>query len=106
MDCTSASWRRGQTVYAFWVQSVFESVASAWRIEARRMRRLDVRVLSIRNRMIIYTAFSALLVVALYIYSPVSLIAFVAQSVIAFSLLEVVNYVEHYGLERRCDGKR
>ncbi len=36
-----------------------------------------------------------------------ALLAFAVQGVIAFSLLEVVNYLEHYGLERRRlpDGK-
>jgi alkane 1-monooxygenase len=28
------------------------------------------------------------------------------QAIVAFSLLEAVNYVEHYGLERSHDGRR
>ena len=32
------------------------------------------------------------------------LLFFLAQSFVAFSLLEAVNYVEHYGLERSYDG--
>lgn len=29
---------------------------------------------------------------------------FVLQSVVAFVLLEIVNYIEHYGLQRKTDG--
>jgi alkane 1-monooxygenase len=56
--------------------------------------------------MLIYTGACALLLVAIGLYSALSLLVFVAQSIIAFSLLEVVNYVEHYGLERGYDGAR
>jgi alkane 1-monooxygenase len=32
---------------------------------------------------------------------PLGLIVFIAQAVVAVSLLEVINYIEHYGLSRR-----
>jgi len=56
--------------------------------------------------MVSYTLASVVILVAIGLYSRVSLVVFVTQSILAFSLLEVVNYVEHYGLERRFDGTR
>lgn len=38
---------------------------------------------------------------ALVVFGIKALILFIIQSVIAFSLLEIVNYIEHYGLSRK-----
>ena len=37
----------------------------------------------------------------LLIYGAIGVAVFVGQAVVAFSLLEVINYIEHYGLTRR-----
>jgi len=36
----------------------------------------------------------------LLIYGAIGVAVFVGQAVVAFSLLEVINYIEHYGLTR------
>ena len=43
----------------------------------------------------------ALLASIAAVYGPAGLSVFVAQAAVAFSILEVINYVEHYGLVRR-----
>jgi alkane 1-monooxygenase len=97
-----ASAPRGKGYYAFWPRTVFGSLASAWRIEARRMERLGRRVLEPRNRMLWYPAVTLAMAAALAAaFGPWAMLFFFAQGAIAFSLLEVVNYIEHYGLSRR-----
>jgi Fatty acid desaturase. len=48
-----------------------------------------------------FIVLQAVTVAGFVIWSPWLGIAFIVQSVVAFSLLEAVNYIEHYGLERR-----
>lgn len=96
---------KGVSVYRFWFRSVFGGLASAARIEARRLRRKGRSVLSLSNRFILY-ALSTLGGAAAFglALSPIATLFFVLQALVAFSLLEVVNYIEHYGLERRIRG--
>lgn len=96
-----ATARHGESVYAFIPRSVLGGLASALRLEAARVRRRGARAWSWRNRFWRYAAELAA------IYAAVGLLAgtrgvlvFAVQGVIAFSLLEVINYVEHYGLVR------
>ena len=102
-----ATARRGQSVYSFWAQSVIGGVQSAWQIEARRLARMGLGVASLRNRMIGYAFLQTAITVGIAVWlGPIGLAAFAGQAIIAFSLLEVVNYIEHYGLERSHDGRR
>ena len=102
-----ATARRGQSVYSFWAQSVIGGLRSAWRIEARRLERMGRPIASARNRMIWYALLQTGIAVAIVaVLGPVALAVFLVQAFVAFSLLEIVNYVEHYGLERRHEGGR
>lgn len=103
-----ATARKNETFYAFWLRSVFSGYMHAWKIENERLRRNNQRALSIHNQMLWFTLLPflccAMITAAFSIYTsqfswqvPVF---FFGQSVVAFSLLELVNYVEHYGIER------
>ena len=96
-----ASARRGENLYAFFYRSVTGSWVSAWDIEKKRLGRKKLRVLSLHNRMLRFVLFQvAVLSGILVAAGPVSLIAFVMAAVIGFLLLETINYIEHYGLQR------
>ncbi|KRO57495.1 MAG: hypothetical protein ABR98_07620 [Cryomorphaceae bacterium BACL7 MAG-120910-bin2] len=84
-DPTSA--RRNETVYAFWIRSVFGVWRSAWHIDAPMMRR--------------FLVWEVALLLALAWVEPAALFPFVAASAVGFLLLETVNYIEHYGLSRK-----
>ena len=107
-DDTATS-RKNQTVYAFWRQSVLGGYRSAWRLEAKRLGRINRPVWSTDNEMIRFALLPLLLMAALTgLFSWwagqltwIVPIYFVAQSVIAFLSLECVNYIEHYGIMRR-----
>lgn len=103
-----ATARYGETFYAFWPRTVKGTFVSAWHIEKKRLARMKKPVASIHNRVLMGVAYEALLAVGMgLIFGPVGLVYFVFQAIVGFSLLEVVNYLEHYGLERKeiGDGK-
>jgi alkane 1-monooxygenase len=98
-----ASARLGESFYAFWPRTVVGSFRSAWGIEAQRLGRAGAAAWGPRNRMLWYVAAPLAAAGALAAaFGPVAGAFFLAQGVVAFSLLEVVNYLEHYGLERRA----
>ena len=97
-----ASSRLGETFWAFWPRTVMGSLRSAWHLEAERLARGGKSVWSLSNENLQSWAMSvvlwgALLAVLGWVVLPFLLI----QAVYGFSLLEVVNYLEHYGLLRR-----
>lgn len=101
-----ATARKHQNVYAFWVQSVFAGYAHAWKIETQMLRNRNRSKYSLHNRMFWYTLLPILLcamitmVYATYGINWLIPIFFFGQSIVAFTLLELVNYVEHYGILR------
>ena len=103
-----ASSRLGEAFWAFLPRSVVGSVASAWEIEKSRLERKGQPTLCIQNDVINAWAMSAVLFgVLLGIFGPSILPWLLIQAIVGFSLLEVVNYLEHYGLARqkRPDGR-
>jgi alkane 1-monooxygenase len=97
-----ATARYGENVYTFIPRSVAGQLASAWQLEGERLARRGDPVWSARNRMIWY----AVALLAAYagvgaFFGPLGLVFFALQGCVAFASLEVVNYLEHYGLARR-----
>lgn len=97
-----ATARFGESFYAFWPRTVVGGFKSAWEIETNRLAKKGAGTLSPRNRIITYLAAEAALLLFFWIFLGVaSALYFIGQSLVAVSLLEVVNYIEHYGLLRR-----
>ncbi len=103
-----ASSRLGESFWAFLPRTVSGSLSSAWEIEAARLDRLGKSHWSLRNDILGAWAMTIVLFAALTIaFGPVVLPYLVLQAILGFSLLEVVNYLEHYGLlrQRKEDGR-
>jgi alkane 1-monooxygenase len=103
-----ASARLGESFYAFWPRTVAGSLRSAWGLERARLRRMDRSLWTPRNDILSAWAMTVVLFAALALaFGPVVLPYLLLQAVLGFSLLEVVNYLEHYGLlrSRREDGR-
>lgn len=93
--------REGEGLYPFWARAVPASVVSAWRIERHRARRFGRSPWTLGNRMVRYGLTMALIYLwVAAVWGALGVIAFAGQSVIAFLLLETINYIEHYGLRR------
>ncbi len=103
-----ASSRMGETFWAFWPRTVVGSLRSAWHLEAERLARSGKGVWSLSNENLQSWSMSVVLWGAvLAVFGWVALPFLLIQAVYGFSLLEVVNYLEHYGLLRRTlpDGR-
>ena len=99
-----ASSRLGETFWEFLPRTVVGSARSAWELEARRLRAQGKRVWSTDNDVLTAWAMTVVLFAGLTAAFGVKILPFlVVQAVFGFSLLEVVNYLEHYGLMRQKD---
>ena len=100
-----ASSRLGESFYRFWPRTVLGSLRSAWRLEKRRYARRGQHPFRIGNDVLNAWAMSVVLWALLVVVLGVDLLPFlVIQAVVGFSLLEVVNYMEHYGMLRQKVG--
>ena len=100
-DASSA--RFGESVYAFVARALRDNVRNAWRLEAQRLRQVGQRAWSHHNEMLRWTALWLVLLGAFALWlGAAGALFFVAQGIVAASTLEIINYVEHYGLERRA----
>ncbi|CAA9243133.1 MAG: Alkane-1 monooxygenase [uncultured Corynebacteriales bacterium] len=96
-----ASSRLGESFYRFWPRTVLGSLRSAWGIERDRLRRRGKHPVTPANRVLHAWALSLLLWAGtLALAGPGVLPFLVVQAVVGLTLLEAVNYVEHYGLLR------
>lgn len=96
-----ATARLGEPIYAFVPRSVVGGLASFWTIERDYAGRRGIRPWSLRDRRLRYFLGLAAIYAGLAALGPAALVVFVVQSAVAIGLLEVINYVEHYGLARR-----
>jgi alkane 1-monooxygenase len=102
-----ASSRFGESFYAFLPRCVIGSVKSAWEIEQRRLEKQGKSAWSIHNDNLQAWAVSAAVFGAMTAWLGWWALPFmILQGLYGGSLLEVVNYLEHYGLQRqrRADG--
>ena len=101
-----ASSRFGETFWEFLPRSVFGSLRSSLRLEAQRIRRLDKNPWNPAtypsNDVLNAWAISLLLWgILIAVFGPALIPFVIIQAVFGFSLLESVNYLEHYGLLRQ-----
>ena len=98
----AASSRYGETVYAFLPRTIFGGLKSAWSIEQERARKQGISTFSLRHRMTRYALTQAVVYGVLGItLGPIAIAYWAGQSLTAIVVLEIINYVEHYGLSRR-----
>lgn len=96
-----ATARKGESFYSFWLRTVPGQYWSAWQIEKRRLQKYGRNFISIHNEMFLFLLLqAAFLAVIAWVFQPLAVIPFLLSCVVAFTLLEAVNYLEHYGLER------
>ena len=100
--------RYNENFHRFFRRVVVEGLTSAWKAEAALLARKDLPVLHRSNPFWRYAiAQAAMLALAFALSGWVGLLWFVVQASVAIWQLELVNYVEHYGLTRKHlgDGK-
>ncbi len=99
-----ASARLGESVWTFVPRSAVLGLASAWKLEARRLRRKGHSVFHPSNALLHTWLLSAVLFVTLMVVFGWAIAPYLLiQAVVGFVLLEMVNYVEHYALLRETN---
>ena len=92
---------RGRNVYAHIAASTWRGNVSAWHIETARLRRMGASVWSWRNAFLRGHLMSLLLLAGAYAMGGLlAALYFAACALWGKSLLEIVNYMEHYGMVR------
>jgi alkane 1-monooxygenase len=98
----ASSSRYNQSLYQFLPQAYVRNFLNAWKLEAQRLQRKGHKALSWRNELIWWYSISALVGIGFTLaFGWLGAAFFLSQSFFAFTLLEIVNYLEHYGLHRR-----
>lgn len=112
-----ATSRYGESFYRFLPRTLVGGLMSGWRLEALRLKQMRSHW---RTSPLLWSAASSVGMICLpffMLFSPVAGmesaqiaikigVFLLLQSVVAFVLLELVNYIEHYGLQRNADGSK
>ena len=97
-----ASSKMGESFWGFLPRTMIGSVRSAWEIEKQRLQRTQQSVWSIHNDNLQAWAMTVVLFGGLTLaFGPAALPFLLVQAFFGAMLLEVINYVEHYGLLRQ-----
>ena len=100
-----SSARYGEMVYTFYFRTVILSWLSAWEIAAKDRRKKGQSAFHWQNEMLQYQLIQLGFIAIVYLlFGALPLLYFLAAATIGFLLLETVNYIEHYGLQRRKTG--
>jgi alkane 1-monooxygenase len=97
-----SSARRNEWIYAFYFRTIIFSYISAWHIAANDCRKKNKPVFSFYNEMIVYSMVQiAFVAVIFFVFGWLVSLYYLAAAAIGIILLETVNYIEHYGLQRK-----
>ncbi len=97
-----ATSRYGESLYSFLPRTVVGGFRSAIALERARCERRGIGALDPRHRLLRYGVGLLLLQAGILLWlGPIGWLVWAGQAVVAILLLEIVNYLEHYGLERR-----
>ena len=101
-----SSARYGEPVYTFYFRTIIFSYLSAWHIANDEMRKKDKKAFSLQNEMVQFLLIqTAFLVLIFFVFSWLVMLYFIAAAFMGILLLETVNYIEHYGLQRKATGE-
>lgn len=101
-----SSARYGEMIYLFYFRTILFSYLSAWHIANEEVRKKGKSVFSLHNEMILFHLVQiALIALIFWQFGGLVTLYFLAAAGIGILLLETVNYIEHYGLQRKSTGE-
>ena len=96
-----ATAKRGESIYLFIIRASIKEHIDGWKIECRRLSRRNESIFSLKNKMIVgYLRSLAITFICYSVGGFTGMVIFLLCAFIAKSLLEVINFTEHYGLVR------
>lgn len=97
-----ATARLGESFYQFLPRTLIGSFKSAWNLEKSRLKNKNQAIISIHNQFVWILSIPMILLIACVgFWGWQAGLFFLFQSFFAVTMLELVNYIEHYGLQRR-----
>ena len=97
-----SSARYNEPVYTFYFRTIIFSYISAWKIANDDCRKKKKTVFGLSNEMIQAHLVQLLLLILIwFFFGGLICLYFIAAATIGITLLETVNYIEHYGLQRK-----
>ncbi len=101
-----SSGRYGEWIYGFYFRTIVFSYFSAWHIANNEIRKKRKLVFSLHNEMIQFTLMQIAFVALIFFgFGWLTTLYYLAAASIGILLLETVNYIEHYGLQRKSLGE-
>ncbi len=96
-----ASARRGESLYRFLPRAIYGVIRHAFALEASRLRKRHLSPWSLRNECVQWTLLSLAMGLGAWALGGLAGVLLMAgASIVAIVLLEMVDYIEHYGITR------
>ena len=97
-----ATARKGENFYFYFVRCVINSVISSWNIEKDILKKKDSNIYGFKNRMLHYFFLELLFLSLAFYFAGIHGLTFIFfHALVSIILLELVNYIQHYGLTRK-----
>lgn len=101
-ELDAATAKKGQSVYAFLPRAYLVNYKTAFLLEKQRLNAMGKPAIHPQNEVLWWWAITVVFAgICFYFWGLRGLGFYIAQSVVAFTVLEIINYIEHYGLVRR-----
>ena len=98
---------KGQSLYHFWITSVFGQYNNAWKIQMKLLKNKKSSFISLENNLLLFLMYQGLYLGIVYtLFGGGTLVLSFLAGVISFLFLETINYIEHYGLRRKKIGHK
>ncbi|RAH15182.1 MAG: hypothetical protein CMB56_003445 [Methanobacteriota archaeon] len=102
-----ASAPKGRGLWYHIMQTIPNQFIGAWKTEQKRAEKRNKKMYFFSNPVFIGVIIQSLLIYSIYyIFGITATFAFIAQAFFAIFLLEYVNYIRHYGLNREIGEKQ
>lgn len=96
-----SSARYNEVIYLFFFRTIIFSYLGAWKIANEEVKKKGKSIFSLHNEMIQAHLIQIGFVLAVYfLIGPMAMLCFLGAAFIGILMLETVNYIEHYGLQR------
>jgi alkane 1-monooxygenase len=103
-DRDPSSAKRGESVYTFVPKAIVHNAMNAFRLAGASLKRRGFSPWSWRNELWWWSGITIACAAALGVaFGPMASVFFVGQALGAIVSLEIINYIEHYGLRRHAD---
>ncbi|AFL86103.1 Fatty acid desaturase [Belliella baltica DSM 15883] len=101
-DSDPATAKKNEPIYQFYLRSVIGQYLNAWKLEFERLKKKELKSISWSNEMIRFSAYQIGYLILISLYYGIGVLPYaLAIGVVGFLLLETINYIEHYGLQRK-----